>query len=162
MNQRPKLEIPVNEPVIVELIYDEAITGQNGFGEYYLYAVKTDGKEYSFFAHPEVHKVLKNFRRGDMFEITRLAYNNGKKINIKWIVRPLVQKDTEQNKVEESKDETAVDITQKDHLYQTLLTSYKDAIELQKELNGMIDIEKAAITLFIARSKINGNGIKLE
>ena len=40
-----------------------------------------------------------------------------------------------------------------DNYYSVMLSCYTDAFRLQKELNGMIDIEKAAITLFISRTK---------
>jgi hypothetical protein len=36
-----------------------------------------------------------------------------------------------------------------------MMSSYRDALEISKELNGMADSEKIAITLFIARSKQN-------
>ena len=45
----------------------------------------------------------------------------------------------------------------KDNFFEILYQCYKDALRLQ-ELSPMIQPEKAAITLFIARSKINGNG----
>jgi len=34
-----------------------------------------------------------------------------------------------------------------------LLQSYKDALSIQRELNGLCDIDRAALSLFIARSK---------
>lgn len=64
MNQRPKLEFQLNQPVEIELLYDEAIVGRNEFGEYYLYAVKVGDEEYSLFAHPDVHDTLKNLKKG--------------------------------------------------------------------------------------------------
>ncbi len=161
MNQRPKLEFQLNQPVEIELLYNEAIVGRNDFGEYYLYAVKVDGEEYSLFAHPDVHNALKNLKKGQRARITRLPYQNGKHVSIKWDVQVI---ETE-NAIQPQDIVATVTDTNgdtKDHLYKILLQSYKDAIELQKELNGMIDIEKAAITLFIARSKLNGNGFKSE
>ena len=37
------------------------------------------------------------------------------------------------------------------------MNSYEDAVKIQEKLNGMVDVNRIAITLFIARSKINGN-----
>ncbi|MDZ7763776.1 MAG: hypothetical protein U5K00_05040 [Melioribacteraceae bacterium] len=60
MVQRQKLELQVNKPVEVELVYDDPVTGENQYGEYFLYAVKTsDGSEYAFLPPREVHEALK-------------------------------------------------------------------------------------------------------
>lgn len=39
-----------------------------------------------------------------------------------------------------------------DTFYEIMLSSYKDALQIQSELNGMVDVSRIAITLFIARS----------
>ena len=63
--QRKKLELQLNQPVQIELMFDTPVIGQSQYGEYYLYAVKNgDGAtEYSFFAPDEVivHTVFKLF-----------------------------------------------------------------------------------------------------
>lgn len=144
MTQRTKLELPINKPVEIELLYDEPITGKSQYGDYYMYAVKCNGEEYTFFAPEEVHEKLKNLSKGDKAVITKLAAQRGSKLAVTYEVI----KEENQEVEEERKS---------DSLYELLLKSYRDALEIQKELNGMIDIEKAAITLFIARSKINGH-----
>lgn len=90
-----------------------------------------------------------------------MPYQNGKRVSIKWDVQAIEAENYDQSQTLDI-PETNTNGNTKDNLYKILLQSYKDAIELQKELNGMIDIEKAAITLFIARSKLNGNGFKSE
>jgi hypothetical protein len=40
-----------------------------------------------------------------------------------------------------------------------MLNSYQDALKIQEQLNGMVDVNRIAITLFIARSKIKGGEI---
>jgi hypothetical protein len=40
MTTRPKLNIPLNNMIIIELLFDEPVTGKNQYGNYYLYAVK--------------------------------------------------------------------------------------------------------------------------
>ena len=162
MTQRPKLEIPVNTSVEIELLYDDAIIGRNEYGDYFLYAVKSKGQEYSLFAHPEVHQVLNKLSKGDRAIITKLVSQRGSRYIVRWDVQPVKQTETDNDidadaaitdKInEQSEDEIS---KPKDHLYMILRSSYTDALDLQKELNGMIDIEKAAITLFIARSKVN-------
>ncbi|MFN3873984.1 MAG: hypothetical protein ACK4R9_13375 [Ignavibacterium sp.] len=161
MTQRPKLEIPVNTSVEIELLYDDAIIGRNEYGDYFLYAIKSKGQEYSLFAHPEVHQALSKLSKGNRAIITKLVSQRGSRYIVRWDVQPVKQTETDNeidddaitNKInDQSEDEIS---KPKDHLYMILRSSYADALELQKELNGMIDIEKAAITLFIARSKVN-------
>lgn len=162
MTQRPKLEIQVNTSTEIELLYDDAIIGRNEYGDYFLYAVRSKGQEYSLFAHPEVHQALSKLSKGDRAIITKLVSQRGSRYIVRWDVQPVKQSEIDNSidtddlitgKInEQSHDEIP---SLKDNLYMILRSSYIDALELQKELNGMIDIEKAAITLFIARSKVN-------
>lgn len=158
MTQRPKLEVPVNSSVEIELLYDDAIVGRNEYGAYFLYAVKSKGQEYSLFAHPEVHEALSKLSKGDRAVITKLVSQRGSRYIVKWDVQP-IKESVESNLSEEddlpSAEQSNDEPSLKDQLYMILRSSYQDALDLQKELNGMIDIEKAAITLFIARSKVN-------
>ena len=57
------------------------MVGQSRYGDYFLYAVKngTD-TEYSFFAPAEVNEQIKTLRKGERFEITKLAEQKGTKI----------------------------------------------------------------------------------
>ena len=72
------------------MLFDDPMVGQSRYGEYYLYAVKngTD-TEYSFFAPPEVNEQIKTLRKGDRFEITKLAEQKGSKIITKYDVKLL-------------------------------------------------------------------------
>ena len=44
-----------------------------------------------------------------------------------------------------------------DNFYDLMLTSCRDAVKIQNELGGLMDAKSLAVTLFIARSKINQN-----
>ena len=46
--------------------------------------------------------------------------------------------------------------TNGDNYYNIMLNSCRDAIKLQNELGGMFDAKSLAVTIFIARTKING------
>jgi len=134
----------------LELLYDEPMVGQSRFGEYYLYAVKngTD-QEYSFFAPAEVNEQIKSLRKGERFEITKLAEQKGTKIVTSY-------------KVEKKNLESPVNDTNKstnDNFYELMLSSCRDAVKIQNELGGLMDAKSLAVTLFIARSKINGNSL---
>ena len=150
MAERKKLELELNKKMSLELLFEGPVVGQSKYGEYYLYAVKngTD-TEYSFFAPDDVHEKLKEMHKGNRFEITKTAEQKGSKIVTKHEVR-LIAQPTQPNPSNNN--------IQKDTYFDAMLVSYKDALKIQDELNGMVDVNRIAITLFIARSKINGNG----
>ena len=130
------------------LLFDEPMVGQSRFGEYFLYAVKNGTDvEYSFFAPAEVNEQIKTLKKGERFEITKLAEQKGTKIitkyDIKLLPAPNNQPPTNNNK---------------DNYFDAMLNSYQDALKIQEQLNGMVDVNRIAITLFIARSKITPNG----
>ncbi len=176
MTTRPKLNIPLNNMIIIELLFDEPVTGKNQYGNYYLYAVKKNDQEYSYFATADVHESLKNCKKGDRVGITKLASRRGGKFHLQYMVNLYPDDETanvadvvkkvadsmdmdkalhkKSDKQEISVDENAAIPNLTDFFYDVLLKSYQDALKMQKELNQNIDPEKAAVTLFIARSKI--------
>ena len=159
MVTRSKLELPVNQPVNIELIYDEPVIGENQYGQYFMYAVKNNGSEFAFFPTREVHNELKNLKRGDSAVITKLAAQRGTKLITKYVVESKSAKQGEQIAVQEDNtiaDETKILNKRTDKFFEIMLSSYRDGLQIQEELNGMVDVTRIAITLFIARSK-NGN-----
>ena len=127
----------------LELLFDEPMVGQSRFGEYFLYAVKngTD-TEYSFFAPAEVNEQIKSLRKGERFEITKLAEQKGTKIITKYEVKLLSTANNNQP-------------TTTDNFYEIMLSSCRDAVKIQNELGGLMDAKSLAVTLFIARSRLN-------
>ena len=148
--KKPKLELELNKPVKIELMQDQALIGTSRYGEYYLYSVRNgNGHEYSFFPDKEVHEKLKALKRGDIIEICKRAEQKGNnKIVTTFDVKVLNNHSTSSSSVQSNKD----------NYFQTMLSSYQDAQKIQEELNGMVDVNRIAITLFIARSKISPNG----
>jgi len=126
-------------------LFDEPMVGQSRFGEYYLYAVKngTD-QEYSFFAPAEVNEQIKSLRKGERFEITKLAEQKGTKIVTSY-------------KVEKQSPVNEINKNSNDNFYELMLSSCRDAVKIQNELGGLMDAKSLAVTLFIARSKIGYN-----
>lgn len=134
----------MNQATSLELLYDKPQIGNSQYGEYYLYAVRNgDGAtEYSYFAPPEVHDKLKDFKRGTKITITKSAEQKGSKIITKYLINP------EKEEVIENVDSFS------DNYYELMLNSCKDAVKIQTELGGLMDAKSIAVTLFIARSKI--------
>lgn len=150
MTQRTKLELELNKPTEIELLYDECVSGNSQYGGYYLYAVKSEGKEWSYFPTESVHEEIKSLRRGDKAVITKLASKRGSKIVTTYDVQikdaVSVPKTNDQNDFDDTDEHT-------DRYYEVILQSYRDALKIQGELNGLVDVNKIAVTLFIARSR---------
>lgn len=174
--ERKKLDLQLNSPVDVELLFDEPIVGTNRYGEYYLYAVKAGEEEYSLFASPKVHETLRNLNRGNIARLTKTAKQNGSKVytdyNIEVLSNGNGHYEEPQNgnghHPEPSNGNSRPAVPEngtggqktnniEDRLYDIMLHCYRDALKIQGELNGMADPERIAITLFIARSKQSGS-----
>ena len=141
----------MNLPANLELLYDDPVIGQSQYGDYYLYAVRNgNGAEYSFFAPSEVHDQIKSLRKGSKVTITKLAEQKGSKIITKYDIK------IKEDEVPAEKPVTANNGN--DNYYELMLQSCKDAVRIQNELGGLMDAKSLAVTLFIARSKVNGNG----
>ena len=71
---------------IVELMYNQPKTGTNNYGDWYLYGVRKDGVETSFFATDALHKKLSVYSQGAKLSIQKEEYAPGKSA---WTVKPL-------------------------------------------------------------------------
>lgn len=150
MTQRTKLEFGLNKSKEIELLFDECVSGTSQYGEYYLYAVKVDDKEYSYFPPESVHNQIKSLRRGDKAVITKLASQRGSKIVTTYDVQV---KGVSVTANSEEVEEVPLEEKNVDRFYDVILQSYRDALKIQGELNGLVDVNKIAVTLFIARSR---------
>jgi hypothetical protein len=158
MPERKKLELQLNIPCPVELLYDQPTVGNSQYGEYYLYSVRNgDGTtEYSFFAPIEVHEQLRVLKKGDRATILKLAEQKGSKIVTKFEVA--VEKPQSFNKPETTAFKSESTNSRQDNYYDLMLQSCNDAVRIQGELGGMMDAKSLAVTLFIARSRVSQNG----
>ena len=160
MADRKKLELQLNQPCSIELLYDKPTIGTSQYGEYYLYAVRNGDclTEYSMFASPEVHDKLKDLNKGCKAIITKLAEQRGNKILTKYDVA--VQHTASVVNVAETKpaQPSNGNVIAGDNFYELMLNSCKDAVRISSELGGMMDAKSLAVTLFIARSRISANG----
>jgi hypothetical protein len=168
---RKKLELELNQPMTLELIFDRPLQGENRYGPYFLYALQDPetGTEYSYFAPPEVHEHLKDLTRGDVFTITKTATTKGKKIVTDYHVEihteaaqdvsfpPPATNGNGKATAVMAKPMASPVRTSVDAFFDAMLASYEDAMRIQEKLNGMVDVNRIAITLFIARSKGPGS-----
>jgi hypothetical protein len=153
MAERKKLELKLNQPANLELLFEEPVIGNSSYGEYFLYAVKQgNNEEYNFFAPSELHEQMKDLHKGNKIEITKLAEQKGSKIITKYDLKLISNGN---GKIISDNDSIAV---ARDNYFEIMLASFLDAMRIQENLNGMIDVNKIAICLFIARSKVNANG----
>lgn len=170
--QRQKLDLELNTPVTLQLLFDQPLLGENRYGPYYLYAFGDDnGNEFSFFApNAQTHMELSQFKAGDRVTLLKNAKQSGKKVVTDISVMPAVMQTsaappTNGNGRNGAAVQTPVNgngkaASSQDAFFQILESCYADAIRLQERFNGMVDVNRLAITLFIARSKTNGyNGV---
>jgi hypothetical protein len=155
MAERKKLDLKLNQPATLELLFEEPVVGQSTYGDYYLYAVKQgNNEEYNFFAPEELHDQMKGLHKGNKVEITKLAEQKGSKIITKYDLK-LISNGNGSKKVSDTEPNTIA----RDNYFDIMLASYLDALRIQENLNGMVDVNKIAVCLFIARSKVNANGL---
>lgn len=151
----------LNTPCLIELLADKPAIGKSAYGDYFLYSVRNgDGKtEQSYFAPSEVHEQLKSLKKGSKVSITKLAEQKGTKIVTHYDVRVLSGQSDEPTKQNNpSQNESENPIQESDNLFELMLLSCRDAVRIQQELGGLMDPKSIAVTLFIARSKVNGFG----
>ena len=154
MAERKKLDLKLNQPATLELLFEEPVVGQSTYGDYYLYAVKQgNNEEYNFFAPEELHEQMKGLHKGNKVEITKLAEQKGSKIITKYDLNLI----SNGNGKKVSDNDTSS--VAKDNYFDIMLASYLDALRIQENLNGMVDVNKIAVCLFIARSKVNASGL---
>ena len=138
--ERKKLELEINQPKVLELLFDSPFEGSSRYGDYFLYAVKNgNGGEFSFFAPQEVHEKMKEMKKGDKVEVTKIAEQKGKKLVHNYLVKKLEK---------EPKSESTY--------YNTMVSCFEDAIKIQERFNGMANVNQIAITMFIQRTKEAG------
>lgn len=143
----------MNQPASLELLFEEPVIGNSTYGEYYLYAVRQgNNEEYNFFAPEELHEQMKGLHKGNKVEITKLAEQKGSKIITKYDFK--VISNGNGKKVPDNDTSSVA----KDNYFDIMLASYLDALRIQENLNGMVDVNKISICLFIARSKVSPNG----
>jgi len=60
-NNRPKLELQMNQPTKIKLLRNEPLVGENGHGKYFMYAVENEAnEELVWFAPATAHDVIQS------------------------------------------------------------------------------------------------------
>lgn len=145
--ERKKLELQINSPTNLQLLFDEPLVGESKFGEYYMYAVKNGEQEYSFFAPLSVHEQLKEKQKGSRFQITKSATQKGKKLVTDFEIKFLDNGIKKEKEAEPKSEENGY--------YEAMLKSYEDAAKIQQKYSA-VNLNQCAVSIFIAR--INKNG----
>jgi hypothetical protein len=160
---KPKLELQVNMPQTIKLLQTEPATGENAYGQWFLYNVQSNGQELSFFA-PD--KIVKKFQEHQVQEndevvITKRLFKNGKTNIVDYDIAVLEQKPVTvvngyagngHAKVATNGSVNGHDSgVSKD--YQLLLQCMTEAMLIRDELGNDIDINKLGVTLFLRKIK---------
>ena len=146
--ERKKLELELNKPTILKLLFDSPIVGESQYGKYYLYAVRNgdESMEYSYFADKTTHEQLKGLKKGAEVEITKLAVQRGKKLVTSIDVKIL----SEQSVAHEQPKESSA---KSDSYFDAMVKSFEDALLIQKQFNSMVKIDQIAISTKIMLDK---------
>ena len=155
-NNRPKVDLKLNEPVRLKLLRDEPYTGENSYGAYYMYSVQEGGEEKVYFATQEVHmKIRENkLRTGDEFLLEKTATQKGKKVITEITFEAMPAERTNGNGSAVNHIGSNGD---NDNLKEIMHQCLNDAVEVTRAVEGVPfqteDIQKLATTLFIQRSR---------
>ena len=139
-NNRPKVELQLNQPVKLKLLRNEPLIGENGHGTYYMYAVTNEaGEELVWFAPSTAHDVIQSQQLKAGSEI--------------------IVKLTGKNKVEVSilgKAAEPEHAPKADSLKDVMVQSMKDAAEILSAVPDLgfraEDARAIGLSLFIART----------
>ncbi len=135
----------MNKKISLELLFDNPIEGESQYGKYFMYGVKNGEEEYSFFAPLKVHEALKDKPRGTKFQITKTAIEKNKKLVT----------DFEIKFSNNDKQVTPGTGKSDSELFSAMLKSYDEATKIQNKYSA-VSLNQCAVTLFIARTKLNG------
>ena len=142
--ERKKLELEVNLPVSLVLLFDSPIEGESRYGKYFMYGVKNGNEEFNFFAPLQVHDAIKHLQKGTEIVVTKVGKQQGKKLVTDYQVEIL-------NNGKEVKHEST-----SNGYYKAMLQSYDEATKIQNKFSA-VNLNQAAITLFIAKTKTGFN-----
>jgi len=174
---KPKLELQINIPSTIKLLQSEPATGENSYGQWWLYNVECEGREYSYFAPESVVKILKanNVGLDDEVVITKKLVKNGKKNVTDYDIHVLENNNTpvqtnnntngrtngtnngrqysQNGNATVGSDEVAVDSQPGlSKYYYLMLQSFQEILMIRDELGEAdLDINKLAITLFLSK-----------
>jgi hypothetical protein len=101
MPKKPELKIAHGETAEVEFLYDKCITGQNNYGDYWMYSFKVlsvkdgndedimDGQlEMIYFANEKTHNQLQDYKSGATVKIKSQRHSNGENSWFQNVVTP--------------------------------------------------------------------------
>ena len=71
--ERKKLELEVNLPVNLVLLFDSPIEGESRYGNYYMYGVENGNEKFNFFAPLQVHDAIKHLQKGNEIVVTKVG-----------------------------------------------------------------------------------------
>lgn len=86
MENKDTFKLNPTDANVVELLYNQPKTGTNTYGNWYLYGVRKDGVETSFFATDALHRKLSAYSQGAKLSIQKEEYAPNKSA---WTVKPL-------------------------------------------------------------------------
>lgn len=150
--KRPKLELILNKPYRLKLLYDQPLTGDTPYNrDYYLYAVEDiiTSTEYCFFPTEEVHQSLKALQQGDEFVIVKKALEKGSRLVTEYEVTKL------DSNSQEASNRGSVAAVDNWGLKALMVGCIREANEVVQQCKD-IAVDKTAIALKLFEHKVKG------
>jgi hypothetical protein len=146
-NGKSKLDLQLNVPTKIKLLQDTPATGTSQFGKWYLYSVMCDETEMSFFAPEPVQQFIETnqLKKDDEIQITKSITKNGKTNVVDFKVELLTKQEPKPVNGNGKPDDIKI-----------MRECFITAINLQKELGSVVDVNKVGLSLYISKTK-NGN-----
>jgi len=101
--KNPQLKPKANCNYEIELQYDDCKTGENDYGQWYMYKVKHEGKEYIFFPNQYLHSKLMCYSKGDVVIVRKEERDDDKGFN--WYVEAVTGEQKHEFETPEPKSE---------------------------------------------------------
>ncbi len=158
-NTKPKLELQVNVPTNIRLLQDKPATGESTYGKWWLYNVECEEIEYSFFAPEPVQQYIEtnHLGRGAELQLTKTLTKNGKANVVDYRIELLTKAPAASVPSVPPSNGSPKPTNGNGSDHKIMRDCLIAAIELQKELGSVVDVNRVGLSLYIARSK-NGNG----
>ena len=152
MAERKKLELELNKTMSLELLFDEPMIGQSQD----MVSITCTQLRMELMLNIHSLHLQKLMNKLNHFvkvkDLKSQSLLNKKELRLLLVMMLKCKRRNLESPVND------INKNSNDNFYELMLTSCRDAVKIQNELGGLMDAKSLAVTLFIARSKINQNG----
>ncbi|MFA8451814.1 MAG: hypothetical protein ACEPOW_14055 [Bacteroidales bacterium] len=158
--KRPKLELELNQPYRLRLLYDQPIIGDSPYNrDYFLYGVidTITSIEYCFFPTEEVHQKFQSLqlKQNDEFIIVKKALEKGSRLVVEYEVTKLDSKAQASQEASQEASNRGFEADDNWGIKKLMAECIREANEILLKCEG-IAVDKTAIALALFQHKKKG------